>query len=377
MSMPKISSIEVFPLEIPFQKPFLLSRGYVGAPGKPGQHVYLKLTTKNGQVGWGESRPMPTWSYETLESVVTTLRKHLGPLLLEVDASSIGGVRSKIDSIITPSISASQPFAISAVEQALYDLAGKESGFPLHRLLGGKLRDKLELCYMISGHDESLAEQARAMRRKGYSCFKIKISGEPEADSQKLREISEAVGDALIWADANQAYNALSVRRLMERIGDIENIACLEQPVPTQDYNGLSRIASHSRLPIAVDESVFTHYDMMRAASLNASDLVVLKLAKSGLITNRKISAVAEAQGIGLLGSGMTESGVGFAASIHLFSTLPIILPVDTNGPQFLSDLLVGGLEIEEPFVTVPEKPGLGVDVEEARLEEMAAPISA
>jgi len=371
--MLKISEVDVYPLRIPFKKPFLLSRGYVGAPGAPGQHVYLKLTARNGHVGWGESRPMPTWSYETMQSVVTTLRYHIKPLLLDHDISSIGEVRKRIDSVITPSVSASQPFAISAVEQALYDLAGRESGLPVHGLIGGKLSERLELCYMISGNQESLVEEARKMRRRGYSCFKIKIGGDPEVDARRLADLSEAVGDALVWADANQAYNALTVRRLLVRIKDLQNIACLEQPVPTQDYPGLSRIAARCQLPIAADESIFTHYDMNRAGSMNAADLAVLKLAKSGLVGNRKISAVAEAHGIGLLGSGMTESGVGLAASIHLFSTLPVILPVDTNGPQFLSDLLVRGLEIDEPFVRVPDGPGLGIEVDESRLDELAA----
>ena len=373
--MLKISEVDVYPLQIPFKKPFLLSRGYVGAPGVPGQHVYLKLTSRNGQVGWGESRPMPTWSYETMQSVVTTLRYHITPLLLGKDISSIGEVRKRIDSVITPSVSASQPFAISAVEQALYDIEGREGGLPVHRLIGGKLSERLEMCYMISGHEESLVEEAREMRRRGYSCFKIKIAGDPEVDARRLAEISEAVGDALVWADANQAYNALTVRRLLARIEDLQNIACLEQPVPTQDYPGLSRIATRSKFPIAVDESIFTHHDMNRAGSMNAADLAVLKLAKSGLVGNRKISAVAEAHGIGLLGSGMTESGVGLAASTHLFSTLPILLPVDTNGPQFLSDLLVRGLEIDEPFIMVPDGPGLGIEVDESRLDELVAPI--
>ena len=103
---------------------------------------------------------------------------------------------------------------------------------------------------------------------------------------------------------------------------------------------------------------------------MNASDLVVLKIAKSGIITSQKIAAVAESAGIQMLGSGMTESGVGFAASIHLFSTLPMLLPLDTNGPQFLSHMLVQGLKITGPYVEVPDGPGLGVKVNEDKLDE-------
>ena len=374
--MPKIRSVEVFPIEIPFSEPFLLSRGYVGAPGKPGQHVYLKLTTANGQTGWGESRPMPTWSYETMETVCSTLKNHIAPLLLGQDCSSIRSIRSKIDSFITPSVSASQPFAISSVEQALFDILGKEAGLPLHRILGGRLTERMELCYMVSGDVEALAGQAKALRRKGYTCFKIKISGKADPDAERLRGISEAVGDARIWADANQAYDASTLRHFLALIDELPNIVCLEQPVPTYDYFGLQKAAACSPIPIAVDESVFTHYDMLRIASMGAGDMVVLKIAKSGILATQKIAALAESAGIQILGSGMTESGVGLAASLHIFSTLPMSLPVDTNGPQFLSTLLVDGLRIDGPCVEVPDRPGLGITVDERKLEELRVKIS-
>ncbi len=371
--MSKIASVEVFPIEIPFKTPFLLSRGFVGAPGKPGQHVYLKVTTRDGQVGWGESRPMPTWSYETMETVVSTLRNHIAPILEGEDPLSIGRIRREIDTAITPSISASQPFAISSVEQALYDLLGKETGTPLHLLLGGSLTDEMELAYMVSGHGDKPIEEAAEARKRGYTCFKVKISGDPDRDASTLTRLSQTLGDAKIWADANQAYNGATLPRLLESISGLPNIFCVEQPVPTYDYPGLSRAASRSRFPIAVDESVFTHYDLLRALNSGAADLVVLKLAKSGILNNIRIAALADAAGIPLLGSGMTESGIGFAASIHLFSTLPMALPVDTNGPQFLSHLLVDGLEIENARVRVPGGPGLGVEVDEDRVQELRA----
>ena len=374
--MPKITSVEIFPVEIPFREPFLLSRGFVGGPGKPGQHVYLKLTTSDGETGWGESRPNPTWSYETMETVCSTLKNHIAPILLREDCSSVRSIRSKIDSSITPSVSASQPFAVSAVEQALFDILGKESGLPLHRILGGRLTDKLELCYMVSGDVEALARRARSARRKGYTCFKIKISGKPDLDADRLRCLSEAAGKARIWADANQAYDASTLRRLLALIGDLANIVCLEQPVPTYDYLGLQRTSAISSIPIAVDESVFTHYDMLRVITMNAGDMVVLKIAKSGILGTQKIATLAESAGIQVLGSGMTETGVGLAASVHVFSTLPMALPVDTNGPQFLSTLLADGIRVEGAHVDVPDRPGLGITVDEGELENMRIGVS-
>ena len=103
---------------------------------------------------------------------------------------------------------------------------------------------------------------------------------------------------------------------------------------------------------------------------MNALDALVIKVARSGLKTSLKISGLAEAAGISLMGSGMTESGVGFTASIHLYSTLNIVVPVDTNGPQFLKDLLVKDLEIKGAEAKVPDKPGLGITVDEEKIEQ-------
>jgi muconate cycloisomerase len=106
---------------------------------------------------------------------------------------------------------------------------------------------------------------------------------------------------------------------------------------------------------------------------MEACDLVVLKLAKSGGVWGCQRSAiVAEANGLGLLGSGLTEAGIGFAASIHLYSTLDLVLPPELNGPKFLADLFVDGLIIRENTVTVPDGPGLGVRVREDAIRSHA-----
>ncbi|MEM2239503.1 MAG: mandelate racemase/muconate lactonizing enzyme family protein [Candidatus Bathyarchaeia archaeon] len=369
--MSTIKSIEAYPLKIPYIRPFILSRGVVGKPGIPGEHLYVKIETSDGTIGWGEARLMHTWMYETLESAYTSLVKYIAPALKGMDPFSLNLILKKLDKLLTPVVSSGQPFVKSAVETALFDVMGKITGQPIHRLLGGKITDYVELSAMMSGAPEAMADYAREMASKGYRCFKVKIMGDPAEDAKRLKVVGEAVPDATIWADANQAYTSFSIRRLLDLIADMSNrIICLEQPVPTWDYEGLKRIISKSPIPVAVDESIFSHYDLVKLISANALDLIVLKLAKSGIMGNLKISALAEAVGVDLFASGMTESGVGFTASVHLFSTLPIVAPIDINGPQFLESLLVDGLEFEGAKVKVPDKPGLGVKVREDKIEE-------
>ena len=136
---------------------------------------------------------------------------------------------------------------------------------------------------------------------------------------------------------------------------------------------GLRRVRSKSPFPLAIDEGSFSSFDVARAAMLDTADLVVLKVPKSGGVTNcYKSAVVAEAHGLGLLGSGLTDAGISFAAAIHLYSTLDLLLPPELNGPQFLVDMMADGLEIEGVTTTVPDKPGLGIDVPEAKLRENA-----
>jgi len=366
----EIREVEPIPLNIPFRRPFTLSRGVVGKPGRPGEHVYLRLVTERGEVGWGEARPMPTWSYETMETVYTTLKGHVAPLLVGEDPLNVTKIQRKLDAALTPVVSSGQPFAKSAVDIAIHDLVGKATGQPLHRLLGGKLADWVEQACMVSGAPEEVGGYAGEMRAEGYRCFKVKIMGDVEDDCRRLAAVREAVGDAAIWADANQAYTSLTVAGLLKAIAHMGGVLCLEQPVPTHDFHGLQRIVRVSPVPIAVDESLFSHYDLLKLLTMNALDTLVLKVAKSGIRTSLKIAHLAEAAGIRCLGSGMTESGVGFAASTHLYSTLDMAAPADTNGPQFLADLLVKGLEFDGPRVRVPDRPGLGVEVDEGKVEE-------
>jgi len=366
-----IKEVEVIPLRIPFVRPFKLSRGYVGRPGQPGEHIYVKLVTSDGEVGWGEARPMHTWMYETMESVYTSIKRYLAPILIGKEPYDLSRIHEEMDKVLTPVVSSGQPFAKSAVDIALHDLIGKLVGLPLHRLIGGKTRDYVEMSALISGDPESISEYAREMLRKGFRCFKLKIMGDVDEDCKCIRALRDSIGDGgQIWLDANQAYSSLRLAWLLKEIKDVGNIICIEQPVPTTDFHGLRRIARMSPIPIAVDESLFSHYDLLKLITMEALDALVLKVAKSGIRNSLKIYYLAEAGGIDCLGSGMTESGVGFTASIHLYSVVKVVAPVDTNGPQFLSDLLVRGIEIEGPRVKVPEKPGLGIKVDESKIEE-------
>jgi muconate cycloisomerase len=363
-----IKKFEVLPVGVKFRSVFRIGRGVVGGGAAVGKYVFLRLETADGQVGWGATNTVPSWSYETPESVVGTLQHHLCPLLLDRSPFELNTIKKLMDQTITNAVSNGAPFAKSAVEIALLDLAGQVSGLPVHRLLGGRIHDTVELCYAI-GIDapETMASEAR--RFPECKCFKVKIAGDPDTDLQRVRLVTEARPDAQIILDPNQAYVATSLGRFLEGARQFRMVRCIEQPIRSEDLLGLRRIREKSPIPIAIDEGSFSSFDLARAVRLEATDLLVLKVPKSGGVTNSLKSAiVAEANGIGLLGSGLTDAGVSFMAAIHLYSTLDLLLPAELNGPEFLTDMMVDGIQMKGVTVTVPDTPGLGIRVPEDRV---------
>ena len=365
-----IKKFEVLPTGVQFRSVFRLSRGLVGGNAMVGKHVFLRLETADGQVGWGATNTVPNWSYETVESVVGTLQHHLCPLIIDRSPFEVNTIKKLMDQNITNAVSNGAPFAKSAVEIALLDLAGQVSGLPIHRLIGGRLHDTVELCYAVSV-DTPEAMAVEVKRWPACKCFKVKVAGDADLDLKRMSAIAYARPDAQLWLDANQSYMPIALERFLASIPfkEFPMVRCMEQPVRSEDWFGLKRAREKSPYPIAIDEGAFSSFDVARATRLDACDLVVLKVPKSGGVTNcLKSAIVAEANGLGLLGSGLTDAGISFMAAIHLYSTLDLLLPAELNGPQFLSDMMVDGIEMDGVKVKVPDTPGLGIRVPEDKI---------
>jgi muconate cycloisomerase len=367
----KIRSIEVFPTVVPFARTFAVASGTVGSSEGGGPVVFVRVESDDGTVGWGEQRVVPSWSYETIESVTSTIRNHFAPILVGRDPFGIHAIHRDLDRALSPSVSNGMPFARAAVDVALHDLCGHIAGLPIHALLGGKIRDQVELCWALSvGSVDEVAAAAREWSDCG--CFKVKVAGEPEEDAKRLHAVYEAAPDMPLWLDANQSYTATPLTRLFQLIADIPTIRCVEQPTRSTDWLSLERIREKSPLPVAIDEGCFSPEDVARVARMNVADQVVVKVCKAGgLRRARDVAEHARLSGMEVLGSGLTDCGVAFAAAIHLFSTVELALPSELNGPQFLADMLVEGLEIEHGVATVPDGPGLGVTVKEDVIREL------
>jgi muconate cycloisomerase len=371
MSEPTVVRIETFPVALPTLRSFAVSGGSVTTVGKPSVRVLVKLTASNGQHGWGEATPIPSWTYETLESIVSTINGYLAPAALGISLWDTDALTRVFDRAINRGFSIGMPLAKAAVDVAMHDCLGRSLGVPVTSLLGGRRRDTIELGWIISSESRDAARASiDEGRDRGYRAFKVKIGlhGERE-DIASVQFVREAIGDdAFLWVDANQGYTvdqALRVDRALSELG----VAAFEQPLPANDIEGLRRLRDRCRLPVALDESLRHPTDLANFVKLGAVDVAIAKVQRTGGLTlSRRLCQYADDSGVRLMGSGLTESDIGLAASLHLFAAFGIDTPVDLNGRQFIESPYAydATVSIERGVAKLSSAPGLGVDVDEA-----------
>ncbi|MFJ4856013.1 mandelate racemase/muconate lactonizing enzyme family protein [Streptomyces sp. NPDC088730] len=370
--MSRIAQVEVFPVAVPFARRFVLGSGAVGtpdaAPDQSAAVIFVKLTTEDGVVGWGEQRALPSWSYETAETMAVIIRRHLAPILLQLTPFDIELFQRRAAQRLSPAVSNGFPFARAAVDVAMHDAAGKLAGVPVHALLGGKVHDEIPLCSAIGVGDQDTV-RAHVLQSSDYAAYKIKIRGDVDADTAAIETAAEAADGKPLWLDANQSYRPAALRQLRNRTAHISTIHCVEQPVPSTDTLAMGRVRELIDLPVAIDEGSFSAQDLARAIRLDAADLVVIKVCKSGGLRNAlKTAQTALAGGLEILASGLTDCGIAFTAALHVFSQLELALPAELNGPELLTDLYVDGLTLTKAVAMVPTAPGLGIEVDEERI---------
>lgn len=367
-----ISSVETFSLTLPMKQDFSIAGGSVGNQQQGAPHVYVKITNNLGEEGWGEARPSHRWSYETEESVVTTINKYLQPALVGENPEDLKKISKKMNKQIASGLGMGQPIAKAAVDMALHDLIGRHTKRNLVDLWFGTFKEEIQLSYLINASNpEEAFEKGAYAKKYGYTGIDLKIGLNPKEDVAILEAVKEAAPELYLRVDANQAYNlpeAIQLVKEMERIG----VDVFEQPLPAADLLGHAELRRQTTLPIALDESIWTPGNLIQALRLEACDFAVIKVTKMGGLRMAKMCGeIAKEANIGLLGGGLTESKLGLTASAHLFNYLNIDTPVDLNGPMFLSDDPVEkGPEIDHGTVKLPRTSGIGCSIDVDKLKK-------
>ena len=364
----KIADVRVILADIPVRRPHKMSFTTLERVN----FAFVRMETADGVVGWGEAACLggPTWSEESSESVAATIERYIAPWLVGRDATGIEALAREMAKRVQ-----GNPFARAAVEMALWDLNGKALGVPVHRLLGGRLRDRVPLSWSLAVEStEAEVAEAREKVALGHRIFKIKTAAHPVAhDVARVRRLREAVGpDVRLRVDANQGWDrptALQAVRALEPFG----LDFVEQPVPRWDREGLAEIARAARMPVMADESCCSIHDALDIARLGGVSILALKLTKSaGILGSMAIARIAEAAGLGCYVGCMIETSLGTAAYLQVaLAAAPVTWGCELFGPLLLSgDVARTPVRYADGAILALDGPGLGVEVDEARLKE-------
>jgi L-alanine-DL-glutamate epimerase-like enolase superfamily enzyme len=326
--------------------------------------VLVELMTDEGLTGIGQTAVAPRSYGETAEGIAVNIETHLIPEVLEEEPYDIERLNRKLQAALPHHWSSH-----AGVELALWDLKGKALGVPVYQLLGGKVRDGVDLMGFVH-HDtpERMAQHAQdALDEHGYPVLKMKVGLEPQGDVARYRAVAEAVGDrAVIQVDGNTGYTiaeAIPALTAMEQIG---RLGTVEQPVARMA--DMVEVARRLATPVMADEAIYPPEDAVEVVRRKAASIALMKITKHGGVLNvQKIAAIFEAAGLTL--SIAIYYDVIAAAAAHLAAATPC---VRWPSPYtYLQDtLLQEPLTPEGLLLRVPERPGLGVALDPEKVRK-------
>lgn len=368
----RIERIQVFPVVYPmkgrfkfFEDPQGNMRGRAAA--------IVKMTATDGTTGWGESVPIPRWSYETLESVTTTISNYIAPLLTGRPVPDPGTLHRTMDAAIAPSFNTGQPIAKAGVDIALHDLLGKLAGKSIPELWERTPVPSITLSWTLNPKSpDQLNDLIARGRSLGYTHFNVKVSPDPKTDLELCRRVRKAAPQGFLWADANGGYDektALRTAPLLAKAG----VDVLEQPLLPNRIRGYRALKKQAALPILMDEGVVDPHTLREFIALKMLDGVAMKPPRcGGLFPAKQQIELLVRNRLMFLGSGLTDPDISLAAALALYSAYGYTRPAALNGPQFIDfSVLKQPLTPHQGRIEVPGGPGLGIEVDEAKIAEI------
>ena len=366
-SAPPITRIEV--LSAPYRVAAYFK--FFTKPERPSS--FVKVTCEDGTVGWGQSVPVPSWSYETPESVVSTIEQYLAPALIGKNPFDLAGIHSAMQKAIAPSFSTGMPIAKAGIDLAVHDAIGKLTKRSIPELWGRKPLERVTLSWTVNARGIEEAEQiVREGQSKGYRHFNLKVGPDPKFDIDLCKCVKKAAPDTFLWLDANGGYDLATALRLAPKFADL-GANVWEQPIPPNRLTGLRELKQQGALPIIFDEGVVSSVELVEFIKLGLLDGVAMKPARTaGLWDARRQIEIVEQAGLMFLGSGLTDPDVSLAASLQLYGAYQLKYPAALNGLQFLdSSYLKTPFQLKDGALEVPGGPGLGVEIDEDKLRKV------
>ena len=352
----RIKQIATTNVRIPYAAPVgpYIGRRSVGGHGTLGAAgLIVKIETDTGVIGWGEG----TGEFETDPNIILA-------------AHRVANIEGALAAMELAGISKGP---MSGIEMALWDALGKHAELPVYQLFGGQVRDEVDFCACMGLKEptESAATAREYIDRWGFRFLKTKAGDDSNDDLKIAEAIQDEVGnEAVLRPDANNGYSpeeAKSVLRRMKNLG----VCYFEDPCSSEHLDALVHFRMEIGMGILVNMGVGTPDTVLTLLANEGVDIIMPDTpAAGGMILVKKVAVVAEAYNISCLMHCSHDLGLKTAAITHIVASTPNFSgPNDTCYHGLTDDILVEPLKFENGKIRVPSNPGLGVDVDEAKIE--------
>lgn len=363
MREPRVEKLEFLPVNINYthrEKSSQVDRAGVS-------DIVVKATSSDGLVGWGES-----CSGANLESVLEALGG-MAPFVVRNSPWESERIRANLwHNGLWNFRKGTANFAYAGIDMALWDLCGKSVGQPLYRLLGGPSRNEVSYFYYLSwGDEQDLAAQCQDGLGKGYRVFYLKVGTNIEAEKKMFDAVRGALPpDARLRIDANGSWRVAEAIRNLAWLGK-DSIDFVEQPVAPEPLANMQEVRSRGGVTVCANEGLWSAEDCYRQITSRTADVYCFSPYWVGsLLEFQRLSRVAAFEGLQICKHTHGEFGISAAASQHVLLTLPNIVEGNQQTAQMMQDdILTERLPISDgPVWGTPVGPGLGVEVDEAKL---------
>lgn len=364
--MIRLERVVLREIRLPLKEPFKISSGVV----KDRRIMLLELQDSGGVRAWSEcvAGEKPNYSPETIDTAWLAIREWLAPRLFGVALDGPADAHTRMEADVR-----GHRMAKAALEMGLWGLVAEKEGVSLAQLLGGtQERIPVGVSLGIQATPEALVERATAAAKAGYRKIKLKI--EPGREIAFVAAVREALPDAELMVDANNAYT-LDDAGLLAQLDDFD-LMMIEQPLESEDLVRHAELQRRLRTPLCLDESITSVNRLEDMLRLGSGRIVNIKPGRVGGFTSSiAIHDMARANDIPVWCGGMLESGVGRAYNVALASLPGFTLPGDLSPSSryWERDVVTPEWTMDaEGMVSVPrDVPGLGVRVDEDRIDDL------
>ena len=348
----KIQKVEWYPRDLPRKERFVTSRHASDVA-----HVVFVRVDADGLEGWGAASPSDVTG-ESKASVVEVLPK----LAAKLQGFAFERGREVADAV--DGFVRGHPSAKAAIDLAAFDLLGKARGVPVHEMLGRAREFVMTDRTVGLMHAEEAVARGRAHVADGFHALKLKLEGRADEDLRRVKAMREGVGNhVLLRTDANQAFTYRHALQFSRQAYPLV-VEFFEQPLPADDLEGMRNLTEASPIAVMADESVVTPHDAAKVAWAKCARLVNLKLMKTGGISRAlEANAICESAGLPTMLGCNAESSLSIAASVHVAMSQPNVRFADLDSHFNLAEDPATGLSLEDGYLKLSGKPGLGIDV--------------